>query len=355
MTAWRVRLLNTSLNVVHRVASAAICGSVLLTGGLQPLPALRPQAAVAASGQVLAPVGRQVAWLQLTAPRRQVLTTLSDPASVSDLAATATSPYAALAVSTPFGGKQGAVGNDLVRMDTTSGELSPLLTRASAQESLAAPAWSFDASALLFERDDLAAPLARYPGESTPRYASRIETVAADGSNRAVLIGSGRMPAPSPDGDSVAVVQTTSQGTALMLWSRATGAMQAMIPAGEFPDIAYPRFSPAGDQIAFMVPEPVFDGSQPAPDAACGVWHLGPCVASAHGLPWNLWLVTRDGSGAVELAQVEGDDASVAWSPDGSELLVYGGGGSYLVDAASGSFQLVSYLVGYGSIAWLAP
>ncbi len=43
------------------------------------------------------------------------------------------------------------------------------------------------------------------------------------------------------------------------------------------------------------------------------------------------------------------------WSPDGLELLVYGGGGSYLVDAGTGTFQVLSYLVGYGSIAWLAP
>jgi hypothetical protein len=49
----------------------------------------------------------------------------------------------------------------------------------------------------------------------------------------------------------------------LMLWSRATGTTQPLIPTGEFPDIAYPRLAPARDQVAFMVPEPVFDGSQP--------------------------------------------------------------------------------------------
>jgi hypothetical protein len=138
-----------------------------------------------------------------------------------------------------------------------------------------------------------------------------------------------------------------------MLWSRATGTTQPLIPTGEFPDIAYPRFSPAGDQVAFIVPEPVFDGSRPPLDAACGFWHLGPCTASAHELPWNVWLVARDDSNARELAQVEGDDASVAWSLDGPELLVYSGGGSYLVDAGTGTFQVLSYLVGYGSIAWL--
>ena len=90
---------------------------------------------------------------------RQVLTSLGDPANVSDVAATATAPYAALAVAAPFAGKQGASGNDLVRMDTASGELSPLLARASGQESFGSPAWWFDASALLLERDRLTAPL----------------------------------------------------------------------------------------------------------------------------------------------------------------------------------------------------
>jgi hypothetical protein len=151
---------------------------------------------------------------------------------------------------------------------------------------------------------------------------------------------------------SVAVIQRTSQGTGLMLWLRATGSIVPLIAPGEFPDIAYPRFSPAGDQIAFMVPERVFDGSQQSADAACAFWRPGPCLASAHGLPWNVWLVARDGSNPHELAEVEGDDASVAWSPDGSALLAYGGGGSYLIDGGSGSFQTLSYFVGYGSIAW---
>jgi Tol biopolymer transport system component len=81
---------------------------------------------------------------------------------------------------------------------------------------------------------------------------------------------------------------------------------------------------------------------------------LDHAFALAHGLPWNLWIVDSDGSGAHELAQVEADDASVAWSPDGSSLLVYGGSGSYLVDAGSGEVQSLPYLAGFGSIAWLS-
>lgn len=54
-----------------------------------------------------------------------------------------------------------------------------------------------------------------------------------------------------------------------------------------------------------------------------------------------------------ELAEVESDDGSVAWSPDDASLSVYGGSGGYLVDSATGEYDLITYLSGYGAIAWL--
>jgi hypothetical protein len=41
-------------------------------------------------------------------------------------------------------------------------------------------------------------------------------------------------------------------------------------------------------------------------------------------------------------------------SPDGSMLLVYGGSGTSLVDASTGEIQLLPYLAGYGSVAWMS-
>ena len=69
----------------------------------------------------------------------------------------------------------------------------------------------------------------------------------------------------------------------------------------------------------------------PTRHAATGFFSA--CVALAHGLPWNLWLVNTDGTNAHELAGVESDDGSVAWSPDGSALFVYGGNGAFVVNA----------------------
>jgi hypothetical protein len=43
----------------------------------------------------------------------------------------------------------------------------------------------------------------------------------------------------------------------------------------------------------------------------------------------------------------------VTWSPDGTQLLVYGGWGSLLIDVASGEQTALPFLAGYGSLAWL--
>jgi hypothetical protein len=110
-------------------------------------------------------------------------------------------------------------------------------------------------------------------------------------------------------------------------------------------------FAVRGSDRLLVPAEFVGDGGAHA-EASSG-WLFGACVALAHGLPWDVWLVRPDGTDAHELAQVQADGGAVAWSPDGPPLLVYGGSGGYLVDANSGEFQRLAYLSGYGSIAWL--
>jgi hypothetical protein len=54
-----------------------------------------------------------------------------------------------------------------------------------------------------------------------------------------------------------------------------------------------------------------------------------------------------------QLAAVGADDASLAWSPDGSRLFVYGSTGARLFDAMSGEAELMPYLAGFGAVSWL--
>jgi hypothetical protein len=64
-------------------------------------------------------------------------------------------------------------------------------------------------------------------------------------------------------------------------------------------------------------------------------------------------VVGADGSGVRRLAQLGADDASAVWSPDGAQLFVYGGTGSFVVDASTGEVTPVPFVAGYGAAAWL--
>jgi Tol biopolymer transport system component len=120
-----------------------------------------------------------------------------------------------------------------------------------------------------------------------------------------------------------------------------------LIPAGRFPDIARPRFSPRGDQIAFVA---AIGPGAPREPLNGG---FGPRVALAHGLLWNVRIVGLDGSESRLVADVGADDATVAWSPDETQLFVYGGPGSFIVDLRTGEIGAFRHLAGYGSTSWV--
>jgi Tol biopolymer transport system component len=184
------------------------------------------------------------------------------------------------------------------------------------------------------------------------RYPSRVEVVQADGSGRAVLVDDARQPAPSPDGSQVAYVRSSAVGSALLLRGLGVADERELVPATRFPDLAYPRFSPRGDQIAFMAAAP-FVGRQAGPPLLASFGLVGSTAAYAHGLPWDLWMVGLDGAPPRLVAQLGGDDASPVWSPDGSQIFVYSGTGSAIVDASTGEVASYPYLAGYGATAWV--
>ena len=284
------------------------------------------------SGEILAPIGRQVGWLNLDAPRPRLLTSFQSPVIASDVAALAGSSQAVVATSE----------GDLLALDLSSSQLSMLVARAEPAESLGLPAWWPNGAGLLFQRQDFSVAGVVYPGASSTSYPSRIEAVQPDGSGRRVLIADGRQPAPAPDGVHIAFVRTSPEGAGLHVWS--DGLEQVLIPEGRFADLAYPRYAPQGDRLAFAAP-----GSFPS-----GSMLIAASLARlAHGVPWDVWLVNADGSAPRRLAELGADDGSITWSPDGSSLFIYGGTGSFLVDAASGAVMPLPYISGYGATAWL--
>jgi Tol biopolymer transport system component len=229
-----------------------------------------------------------------------------------------------------------------------------LLARQVYTDSLDVPMFWPDGSRIVYQRSNLQTQVGM-SGQAQPQYQSKVEQIGLDGSGPSLLLDDARYPAPAPDGSRLAFVRSSDRGPGIFVQSLADGSTQELVKPGQFLALAYPRFSPDGRQLAFSAITPLNPIGTTSPLA-----HLPGLAdaltvraAAAHGFPWDVWLVNADGSNLRQLADIVDDDPSVAWSPDGTQLLVYGGWGSYLVDVARGTSVAVPHLAGYGSVAWL--
>lgn len=308
--------------------------------------------AATTDGRVLAPARGQVAWLSLSAPRPTAITTIARPAFPADVAAAANGSIAVFSLVTAFPGSN-AQGGDLMVLDLTNSATWPLVSRERQTESYDMPAIWPNGSGVLYQRSDLQAALAM-PGQAQPQYQSRIEQIAPDGGGRVVLLEDGRYPAPAPDGAHFSYVRTTALGTSIMSHALDDGSDTTIVPAGAFAAIAYPRISPDGQRVAFAAVSrlaPIGQSSEPSLGALASLFRVP--VAEAHGYPWEVWIASADGSNLHQISDVVNDDPSVAWSPDSRSVLVYGGWGSFVIDATSGEVSSLPFLTGYGATAWI--
>jgi len=334
---------------VSPLARALLLATALLLAESLPTPA-SPMPATAqsnAGGRVLASSRGQVAWLDLLAPRPMPLTQLVRPAYPADVAANQRFAVASVVSALT---NTGAMGGDLLLIDLQTNSARALKTRQSAAESLDLPAIWPDGSAILYQRSNLRAALPM-PGQAQPQYQSRIEQIDPDGSNTVLLLDDARYPGPAPDGAQFAFVRSTDQGASIFSHSLLDGSDTQLVAPGQFLALAYPRFSPDGQTVAFAAISLLAPIGRTSSNTIMDA--LQTRTALAHGFPWEVWLVNADGTGLRQIPDVQNDDPSVAWSPDGSQLLIYGGWGSYVVDASTGAASSLSFLAGYGSIAWL--
>ena len=339
---------------VRRAVVAVVWAAMaaLLGGGLGGLA--QPQVGGTTGAQILAVGGRQVAWVNLEAPRDRPVSRLAANAVAVEVTAQPDGSHVVASVTEPFGGG-GTRGADLLNLDLTSGDVSALLQRTDARESLDYPAWWPDRATLLFERQDLGGQTVSPPGQEVPRYPSRIDRVMADGSGRGTLLDEGRQPSAAPDGTRLVYARTRNQGASILIWSELDGSIQTLIPEGRFADVAYPQFSPSSNQVAFVAPQSGLNGLIKVERPLLAFDALfGPTVAYAHGIPWDPWVVNADGSGLHRVAETGADEPSVTWSPDEQQLFVYSGTGSYIVDAQSGEVTPLAFVKGYGPSVWLA-
>ena len=155
----------------------------------------------------------------------------------------------------------------------------------------------------------------------------------------------------SADGEIMAFIRVAEASYARSLWIASpygTGA-EPLVGDGEFIGLYGSQISPAGDQVVFAA-----YGRRADPPAELSLLDrlLGVTPASAHGLPWDLWLVDRSVSQPVKLTDLYLDDPWPAWSPDSDWILSLTAPGLLLTDL-QGRTQLLLNAYGHGGVIWL--
>lgn len=179
------------------------------------------------------------------------------------------------------------------------------------------------------------------------------------------LIDNAYDPAVSPDESTLVYVRSTRNGQQLMKKSlNETGDGCELMSDQVFQYLSLPRLSPDGSRIALGGSGPPNMGSSGcggSPQAAASIdsqpaiallaW-LQPSVAYAHGLPADVYTLNLDGSALTRIADIKDDDPTVAWSPDGSRVAIFGVASLYIVDAKGGPTDKLTQRGGYGGLDW---
>lgn len=238
-------------------------------------------------------------------------------------------------------------GSDLLTVSADGGEPTTVLPAVGEDASFTEPVWSADGASLVY------AAIRRVAGSALGETRNQVERVPAAGGERTLLVADAFSPSVSRDGRQLAFLRAAdpSPDAAVSLWiADADGRNpRVVLDDRRFSSLAFPRLAPAGDRLAFAgVGGPV----GPTPRSSGRLPALAPRVASAHGLPWDLWEIRVDGSGLRRLTELAEDDPSLAWSPDGRWLAFQGGSGVYVIDVASAALYQLSETVGFGGIDW---
>jgi Tol biopolymer transport system component len=187
----------------------------------------------------------------------------------------------------------------------------------------------------------------------------------ADGGQPETLADNAYNPAVSPDESTLIYVRTTRTGQQMLKKTIGeAGDGCELVSDQVFQYLSLPRISPDGKRVAFGGSgEPAVgpsgcggDSRSSSPSASAPFVDLAsllqPDVAYAHGLPADIYSLSLDGSDMKRIADIKDDDPTVAWSPDGSRLAIFGVAALFLVPATGGPTEKLTNQGGYGGLDW---
>ena len=153
----------------------------------------------------------------------------------------------------------------------------------------------------------------------------------------------------SPDGHALAFVDDPARDHRLALLDLATGEERVLADLDSGLAIyRLPRFSPDGEQIAFLAA-----GNGPLVVAvAAGAPPLAALrLERRHGIG-DLWLVDRDGDNLRRLTELFEDAPTFSWAADGEQIVLQGATGLYQIDVPSGVVEVIGPASFHGWIDW---
>ncbi len=187
----------------------------------------------------------------------------------------------------------------------------------------------------------------------------------AEGGQPEVLIDGGYNPTVSPDESTLIYLRNTRAGQAMMKKTLGQPGEGCELMSDQvFQYLSQPRISPDGTKVALggsgepnLQPSGCAGANSVQPSAAAPLLYLArmlePAVAYAHGLPADVYTLNLDGSGLTRVADIKDDDPTVAWSPDGSKLAIFGIGALYMADSKGGPPTKLVEQGGYGGLDWI--
>jgi Tol biopolymer transport system component len=244
-------------------------------------------------------------------------------------------------------------GSDILVVPAAGGEAQTVALHDADGALLGAPAWLPDSSGLYYDHLP--------PSGEASSGQVRFAPLSPTGSARAISVGG--WPAVSADGRLLAFVRpspTTGYLNELVVMDASGLAPRTLVPVDHLVQITSPRFSPDGNEIAFIGSVSVGEELElSVPADLTGLFQkVSPFTPDAHrgvlrhGPPGDVWVMSLLGGTPARLTFFEEDEPTLAWSPDGYWLAMMGGGGLYVLPRDLSQVPRQVGKGGFGGIDW---